>query len=228
MSSPPVPTLGYWKIRGLAQPTRTLFRYLNVAYTDVLYEQGDGPDFSRDTWLSVKPSIPADFSNLPYLIDGTTVLTQSQTILRYVARKYGSGSGLYEGSAETLATIDLMMDQTIDLRSATTAAGYRTSYAAFKESLPSLLSGFEAVLKKDGRSFIAGGLTIADFTLNEVLEQIVIAVHELFAGEDILAAFPLLKAYKARFEGLPAIAAFRASADFLSRPFNNKSAANFK
>jgi glutathione S-transferase len=42
---------------------------------------------------------------------GEVKLTQSQTILRYLARKYGAGKGVYEGSAEYLARIDLIMDQ---------------------------------------------------------------------------------------------------------------------
>jgi len=31
--------------------------------------------------------------------------------MRYVARKYGAGSGLYEGTPEQLAVVDMMMDQ---------------------------------------------------------------------------------------------------------------------
>ena len=41
------PTLGYWKIRGLGAPVRYLLAYLDVDYDLVEYEQGDGPDFSR-------------------------------------------------------------------------------------------------------------------------------------------------------------------------------------
>ncbi len=55
----------------------------------------------------------------------------------------------------------------------------------------------------------------------QVLDQVVAQSTEVF-GEDILAAFPLLSGYKARFETLPAVVAYRATPAFSPRPFNNK------
>ena len=60
------PKLGYWKIRGLAQPIRHLFAYLKTPFEDVLYETGDAPEFSRDCWTQNK--VDMNFPNLPYLI----------------------------------------------------------------------------------------------------------------------------------------------------------------
>ena len=62
--------LGYWKIRGLAQPIRYLLEYAELPYEEVLYEQGDAPNYSVDCWTSVKNTIGLDFPNVPYLIDG--------------------------------------------------------------------------------------------------------------------------------------------------------------
>ena len=45
------PTLGYWKIRGLCSNLRYQLAYCGVEYNMVEYEQGDGPDFSREPWL---------------------------------------------------------------------------------------------------------------------------------------------------------------------------------
>jgi hypothetical protein len=61
----------YWRIRGLAQTARLLFEYTGTAYEDVLYEQGEGPEFSNSAWLTAKPglAIRNSFMNLPYLID---------------------------------------------------------------------------------------------------------------------------------------------------------------
>ena len=49
-----MPVLGYWKIRGLAQPIRLMLGYADVEFEDKMYEQGDGPEFSRDAWLKEK------------------------------------------------------------------------------------------------------------------------------------------------------------------------------
>lgn len=40
--------LGYWKIRGLAQPIRYLLEYIEHPWVDEHYEQGDAPLFSTD------------------------------------------------------------------------------------------------------------------------------------------------------------------------------------
>jgi len=41
----------------------------------VEYEQGDAPDFSKEVWFSIKPTLGFDFPNLPYLTDGDYKLT---------------------------------------------------------------------------------------------------------------------------------------------------------
>ena len=66
--NPPI-LLGYWKIRGLAQPLRYLLEYSEHPYQDVMYEQGDGPNFSVEYWTSVKNTLGLDFPSIPYLID---------------------------------------------------------------------------------------------------------------------------------------------------------------
>ena len=82
-------TIGYWKIRGLISPVKYILEYLSVPYDTVDYEQGEGPDFSRDCWNSVKPSMPLDFPNLPYLFDGDLKITESSAMMRYIAGNYG-------------------------------------------------------------------------------------------------------------------------------------------
>ena len=61
--------LGYWKIRGLAQPLRYLLEYTEHPYQEVMYEQGDAPNFSVECWTSVKNTLGLDFPMIPYLID---------------------------------------------------------------------------------------------------------------------------------------------------------------
>ena len=49
--------LGYWAIRGLAEPVRLALHYANKPYTEKMYEQGEGPEFNRDCWLSEKEKL---------------------------------------------------------------------------------------------------------------------------------------------------------------------------
>ena len=82
------PILGYWKIRGLAANIRYQLSYCGVDWQDVEYEQGDGPEFSRESWMSVKYNLGFDFPNLPYFIDGDFKLTETMAIHKYIAEKW--------------------------------------------------------------------------------------------------------------------------------------------
>ncbi|CAF1256980.1 unnamed protein product [Adineta steineri] len=79
--------LGYWAIRGLVEPSRLALHYSNTLYTEKFYVQGEGPEFSREEWLSEKQNLGLDFPNLPYLLDGDLKMTQSKAILYYIGRK---------------------------------------------------------------------------------------------------------------------------------------------
>ena len=64
-----VAVLGYWKMRGLAQPIRFLLAYLDVHYEEKIFELGAAPTYSTMAWTSVKDSLELDFPDSPYFID---------------------------------------------------------------------------------------------------------------------------------------------------------------
>jgi glutathione S-transferase len=61
MSSSSSITLGYWKIRGLAQPIRYLLEYAGLKYDEVLYQAGGPPDFDRSQWTTKKERLGLAF-----------------------------------------------------------------------------------------------------------------------------------------------------------------------
>jgi glutathione S-transferase len=70
-----VPTLGYWNLRGLAEPMRYLLKYKGIQFNDKRYEFGPGssiPELEsiRKNWSPDKFNLGLDFPNLPYYIDG--------------------------------------------------------------------------------------------------------------------------------------------------------------
>ncbi|KAH7948406.1 hypothetical protein HPB52_021973 [Rhipicephalus sanguineus] len=99
--------LGYWDIRGLAEPIRYLLAHAGVPYEDKRYGFGDGPEPTRDEWLAVKYKLDLDFPNLPYIIDGDVRMTQSQAILRYLGRKHG----LAPKDEETVRRVEMLEHQ---------------------------------------------------------------------------------------------------------------------
>ena len=210
--------LGYWNIRGLAQPIRLLLKYSGTDFDDKRYTQGDGPDFSREEWTSVKSTLGLDFPNLPYLIDGDLKITQCNSILAYIGRKNKLG-----GNTESeMATVDMLANVIMDFRGGFVKLCYNSNMESMKKDYITKarnhMKAFSDYLGE--RNWITGAeITYADFHLYEMLDQHKLLEASLFDGLDNL------KAYMQRFESLPAIKEYMSSAEFLSWPLNNKVAA---
>ena len=115
-----VPKLGYWKIRGLAQPIRHMYAFLGVKYEEVLYEQGDAPEFNNSVWTDHKPDM--DFPNLPYLIHKDIKMSETFAIMRYIARTYKKE--LLGASETDMAFVDQMEGVLKDIKGAMTVPMY--------------------------------------------------------------------------------------------------------
>ncbi|KAB8151304.1 glutathione S-transferase Mu, partial [Raoultella ornithinolytica] len=105
-------TLGYWDIRGLAHAIRLLLEYTETSYEERRYTMGDAPDYDQSQWLNEKFKLGLDFPNLPYLIDGPNKITQSNAILRYIARKHN----LCGETEEERIHVDILENQVMDTR----------------------------------------------------------------------------------------------------------------
>lgn len=217
-----MPTLGYWKIRGLAQPMRLMLNYVGEDFEDKFYEQGDGPEFSRAAWLDVKPTMGLDFPNLPYYFDGDVKITQSNAILRHIARKHN----LMGKTDVEQANVDMMLENAMDFRNGVVRMCYNPEYdnliKEYQSSgrLKGFLDGYENWLSNK-KWFGGDNVTVADFPMYELLDQ-----HKLMIP-GCLDKYAKLSAFMAAFEALPKIKEYMASPKFMARPINNK-VAKFK
>ena len=57
MASSALPTLGYWKIRGLAAPLRMMFHYKKAEFKEVAYGEDAGAFFGDSTFTAVLTSV---------------------------------------------------------------------------------------------------------------------------------------------------------------------------
>lgn len=162
------PTLGYWKIRGLGSQIRYEMVYLGIDYDEHQYEQGDGPQYDRSQWLSVKDTLGLDFTNLPYLIDGEYRITEPNAIMKYIASKYGpellGRDPAEEGYVEMIST------QLAELKSAITAPCYTTGDRQGISN--SLIEKIKPIVNYLGsKQFLMGDhVTYVDFILFEILD----------------------------------------------------------
>jgi len=83
-----------------------LFAYLGVDYKEDVYVHGKTIESAMKPWQAKKYHLGLDFPNLPYLIDGSTKLSESKSIMKYLCRKYDST--LLGTTPEEMATADMV------------------------------------------------------------------------------------------------------------------------
>ncbi|XP_008702247.2 glutathione S-transferase Mu 1 isoform X3 [Ursus maritimus] len=209
--------LGYWDIRGLAHAIRLLLEYTDSHYEEKKYTMGDAPDYDRSQWLNEKFKLGLDFPNLPYLIDGAHKVTQSNAILRYIARKHN----LCGETEEEKIHVDILENQAMDTSNELARVCYSPDFEKLRpgylEGLPDKLKLYSQFLGK--RPWFAGEkLTYVDFLVYDILD-----LHRIFEPKS-LEAFPNLKEFMARVEGLKKISAYMKSGRFLPQPVYTKMA----
>ncbi|KAM9685318.1 LOW QUALITY PROTEIN: glutathione S-transferase Mu 1-like [Trichechus inunguis] len=209
-------TLGYWDIRGPAHIIRLLLEYTDSTYEEKKYTMGDAPDYDRSQWLNEKFKLGLDFPNLPYLIDGPHKITQSNTILRYIARKHNMCG---ETEVEKIR-VDILENQVMDIGMELARVYYSPDFEKLKpqylEGIPDKMRLFSQLEKQPW--FAGDQITFVDFLAYNVLD-----LNDIFEPK-CLDAFPNLKDFMARFEGLKRISAYMKSSHFLPRPFYTKPA----
>ena len=194
--------LGYWGIRGAAQPIRNLLAYLNLAYEDKHYND-------RDEWFNKdKPAFKSDFPNLPYLIDGDKYLTESDAILVYVALK-ANRDDLLGSTNEDKVHVTQLKGVFQDLRKELFTVLMNKSLTNLelrKEYDQKLVPRLTSIYKHLGENeFLTGKLTVLDFWMAEFLSY--------FANQDgdWLDIFPNFKKFIERIGNLPGLKEYNAS-----------------
>ncbi|CAI9554870.1 unnamed protein product [Staurois parvus] len=154
---------------------------------------------------------------LPYLIDGNVKLTQSNTILSYIARKHE----LAGESESEKNNVSLIENHAMDFRMGLVAITYNSQFEDLKgpylEKLPVALGRFSHFLG-DRHWFAGDKITYVDFVMYDVLDQ------NRMLDPTCLQNFSNLQDFLSRFEALPAIAAYMKSPRFMKTPINNRMA----
>jgi len=223
-ASPSAPAVhGYWAIRGLAQPIRTLLAFTKTRVVEVGYGDGAAEEARWAEDKLAQPALGFAFPNLPYLATAAGVrLTQSTAILEHIARA-NPDLHLLGATPAAADLCSMWIMQAVDVRGEIS----RWAYGAEAALPPALVDGallapFEAALGE--RAFCAGDApTVADFVLVEVLLHVRAIVAARGGAADVLAArFPRLHALVERFDKLPGVAEALAAAAAL--PWNGDTA----
>lgn len=199
------------------------------AYADVRVHYGPGEPGTegyKKLWMDRKDAMgeAMPFPNLPYFFDGDVALTQSNTILKYIGRKFTHNGNSLIGDPAAAHIIDLILDQASDFDGQSTGRSYREGLPGLKEycegDLPEQLAGWAKLLA--GKRFFTGdAITVADLKIYESLRKLKIIEGE--NGTGALDAQPTLVQFLANVETLPAMQEYQSNPDsgFIARPLNN-------
>jgi len=168
--------------------------------------------------------------NLPYIIDGTLVVSQSNACLSYLGKKFG----LWGKDLASSTRCDELLCEIFDLRNKMTGFAY-AKHENIKNAAENLLAdvkGKNGILQKlelilvqqgptwGGFNFVADYVTAPDFHAWEMLDQYA-KLTAFFELPSLFADFPKLAAFHAGFASLPGNAKYLANPLFTQLPFNN-------
>ncbi|GFQ91529.1 glutathione S-transferase Mu 1 [Trichonephila clavata] len=184
------PILGYWNIRGLAEPIRCLLHYKEVDFEDKRYV------FGTNEWSNEKLNLELQFPNLPYYMEGDVKLTQSTTIMRYLGHKYG----LVGKDDKQRLLVSLTEQQIVDFRTNLVNLCYSNNYESMKgnfiKKIPDQMKLWEKFL--GNRKYLVGdNVAYVDFIAYETFDW-----FRLFY-KDSLHGCPNLQIYQDRMKNLP-------------------------
>ena len=219
-----MPTLGYWKIRGLAAACRMMFYYKGKSYKEVAY----GED-AKVEWFGGDKKALAEknpMMNLPYIVDGETVVTQSNSCLIYLGQVLGIDQ------ADCMVHNHQAMDQTMDLRNDLMKIVYGPAGKDFKAALTGHMGGASKHFAKlngfcKGPYTCGSAIQSADFHIFEMLDQHVKMCTETGVAFELETAFPKLAALHRTMKADPKLAKYFASDPYTKYAVNNAMYANY-
>lgn len=202
-------TVGYWNMRGLGAPLRAMCFFADVQFTAACHPLvvADGKiEYMQTSWHSKEKSELKERNpliNLPYIIDNGKVITQSNSCLSYLGKKFN----LLGTNDQEASECEQLLCEIYDLRNGMTGLAYGKDFTEEKAasvvnrqikhgSLQKLELWLERnPLFSEVTPYLVGGhCTAPDFHLFEMLDQYSTLSTVVLKG-DLFESLPKLKVF---------------------------------
>ena len=197
----------YFPVHGAMQGIRYTLAAGGVDFEDVCAKGFPPTQEDKDLWASIGKNTT---TNVPMIVAGDKVYTQSSAVIRAAARM----GGLMPTGDDDLYLTDKLIADAADLASAAMKGVKMMGATPEKEKnfidvdLPKHVGNIERQLG-DKEWFVGGKLSVADIAVYDALTSKCRALVP-----NSLEAFPKLDALVKRVEALPAIAKYRSEERF--------------
>jgi len=187
--------LTYFNTMGRAEVIRLLFAQAEVPYDDVRIE--------KEQWPDLKPKTP--FGQVPILEEDGKVLSQSQAIATYLARKFGlNGADDWE-AAKIQELYGIFNDFAIHLTPWFAEADADKKKAILDklatEKIPPLLDMYQKLLEQNGGEFFVG----KKLTQIDLFNLCVFAFIKHMLAPETFNKYPQLEQFSQSIGNLPNI-----------------------
>jgi len=198
-----------------------MFHYTNTDYKDVAY----GDDMKAAWFGGDKPKLAEQNSmiNLPYIVDGDAVITQSNSCLLHLGQKLGVDK------PEHFIQNHQVLDQVMDLRNDLMKIVYPFGAVKTKEEFPAAaakhMDGAKGHFTKlegfcKGKYMCGDAPQSGDFHVFEMIDQHM-SICDKTSIEPFIDAFPKLKALHAAMKAEPTMSSYFAADCYTSWAQNN-------
>ena len=188
-----------------------------LEYNDVPFEKITYTKECTEKWLEEdKKNQGIAFPNLPYLIDGDLKLSQSNSIMKYLEKKYGS---YFTGDLAHDIKFDILLESIVDIRGPFTNMCYGEGEMAKKKDAylsPRTLFKWEYFdgYLKDKKYLTGDSLCAADFAFWNLVDY-----NHIFDPK-ILENYTNIMRFKKDFESEPKIEAYLKNPSYKQFPIN--------